>query len=69
MATLLTMDLYFYFVCTLEKDEDCPKITHLTSWVRPGLLFSSSSVMEKEVIGKGQFGLVRRGLYKDGNAV
>ena len=39
------------------------------AWLDKAMIYSMDSIVKKEVIGKGNFGIVRKGSIKHGNAM
>ena len=42
---------------------------YLPEWVEPHMVYPESSIEKKEILGQGQYGIVHKGLFHNGNAV
>ena len=42
---------------------------YLPRWVEPQMVYSETSIEQKQLLGHGQYGTVHQGLFHNGNAV
>ena len=55
-----------------DKDPDekiLELIGHLPEWIKPEMVFPDDSIEKQQLLGRGHYGCVYRGLFKNGNAV
>ena len=44
-------------------------IGHLPEWIKPEMVFPDDAIEKQQLLGRGHYGCVYRGLFKNGNAV
>ena len=55
-----------------DKDPDekiLELIGHLPEWIKPEMVFPDDCIEKQQLLGRGHYGCVYRGLFKNGNAV